>query len=122
MENKILSAKEIIEETVNYYSEDVNRRANNLGGYSYKTEDGRMCGVGRCFSEDADFSYGDYIGKYEEAYEVNLDDHLQEQYRGKSIEFWDFIQKLHDTSKYWDENGITLDGKMFVERLLEAYA
>ena len=120
MENKILSAKEIIEETVNYYSEDVGRRANNLGGYFYRTEDGRMCGVGRCMNEYADFDFGDFVGNYDETY--NLENHLQDQYKGHEIEFWKFIQNLHDTSEYWDSNGITLDGKMFVEELLEEYA
>lgn len=124
--------KEIIDETVAFYSEDTSRRATNIeliGGISfprckYLTEDGRMCAVGRCLIPDGkirnygnDYSYE--IAMCTSGQITNLEEILKPEYRGHDIGFWRDLQNFHDDNEnaFWNEDGITEIGLNFVESL-----
>jgi hypothetical protein len=121
---KQLSKLEIIEETIKFYSEDINRRALVGDLCAYNTEDGKHCAVGRCFTEDVkkqgiNFEFN--TGRGVESFDFQS--LLQEQYKGHETYFWRQLQQLHDSigSVYWDENGITESGKQKAERIKEHF-
>lgn len=126
-----LTKTEIINETVAYYSEDVNRRAiKALGSCFYHLVfDGviKQCAVGRCLIDSnkvqknvdsADDSSADAVWNTSAA----LDEDLKPEYRGHSLDFWTDLQKLHDDADsdgYWDSNeGLTEIGRKRVAELL----
>jgi hypothetical protein len=120
---------EIIEETKNYYCEDVNRRAYKAGACSYLDEAGRMCAFGRCMIKperyygtlnetDPNYKWGCSISS---ALWINPDIYLKEEYRGHSIEFWQNLQSFHDNKDYWYENGLTKNGNKVYINLIEKY-
>ena len=115
---------EILEETYNYYTGDVSRRGvspNNSGCY-YKIGD-KMCAVGRCMNEKADFNYQGTITTYimRGSTEHNLDDDLKEQYRGHSVGFWRALQTWHDNHNNWCSNGLTTVGQSDYNELVRIY-
>lgn len=133
-----LSAIEIIDETVQYYSEDPKRRAQSVKDiwkegdpigskymYQYITIDGRMCAVGRCMiAPQIEWEgYANYIESSNdiEGYNGELDNLLKEKYKGHPEEMWAAIQSLHDTDEYWNKNGITAEGKKYVKKLKEQW-
>lgn len=108
---------EIIEETVNHYSEDTSRRAFNGSGCEYLMEDGRNCAVGRYFTEDGLFNFGDCIT----CFDYDMIPYLKEEYRIDDYYFWCNLQELHDTTKFWDKNGLTEEGRTKVKELKLLY-
>lgn len=123
-----LTKFEIINETLAFYSEDVNRRAiKKTGNYcEYLTEDGKKCAVGRCMTSEALNEYGDYMGTIdsliiEDPKQINLDDLLEEKYRGHEEEFWSNLQRIHDKPENWNEAGLTFEGMNNVEKIKEMY-
>jgi hypothetical protein len=105
----------LLEETVNYYKEDISRRAYIASEATcvYKALDGRMCAVGRCIEPDNfDYSFLNTSGldEVECAYK-DLDDIFQEQYKGFSFQFWSFLQSLHDREKNWTDKS-TLEAEV----------
>lgn len=122
-----LTKLEIIEETVNFYSEDPSRRATDgRGGCLYYDSDtGKMCGLGRCMLED--FLIENHVNlnqtgsvseglllELEDIHKMTLDDALKPEYRGHDLDFWDGIQTFHDMPDYWNEQGLTEKGKQFI--------
>lgn len=128
MKNKQLSALEIIEETVKYYSKSPEkRRAMDHGDCVYLAENGNKCAVGRCMNKHAEFNYQGSVDSYVNdqcKYDQNfkLDNHLFPRYRGKSNDFWYSLQQLHDTEDNWDEKGLTQQGKSEVNYIKKKYA
>lgn len=105
---------EIIDETVDFYSEDVNRRAVRDGGNcEYLTDDGKMCAVGRCFTKEGLLRYKDELGGFNK-YMMH---HLKEEYRIEDDQFWSDLQYLHDMNRHWDENGLNENGKEYLCRI-----
>lgn len=107
----VKTARQIIEETVQYYSEDPTRRGlSNNNDCMYKTLDGKMCAVGRCMLESelekivVSEKFNDW--SVDEVFEaLGLDDHdglLKPEYRGQSLGFWSDLQILHDCKTYWE--------------------
>jgi len=117
---------EIINETVNFYSEDISRRSRVDRRCLYNSGDSRHCALGRCFlpeykEQGLNFkmnndSADDLCIKYD-----GLDNLLLEQYRGHSTSFWGDLQELHDNNDYWNEHGINNYGMARVEELKELY-
>jgi hypothetical protein len=131
------TAIEIIDETVAFYSEDVNRRAVVYGkdaakarGFSdekieiaepklaacmYHTNDGRQCAFGRCMVNP--HKHSNFFGPVRElvGYKDNADHVLKEEYHGHSLEFWGQLQRLHDINDHWNEFGLTKHGEGFLE-------
>jgi hypothetical protein len=113
---------EIIDETVAFYSEDTTRRSFKEGRCLYQSADGRKCAYARCWKD------GVYKEKFERRTVEVLselgfepDSLLDEKYHGHSVEFWMDIQVLHDRFYCWNENGLSEEGKIFVQELKEKY-
>jgi hypothetical protein len=105
---------EIIKETVEYYWQDPKRRASTGLGCHYRVpDDGRMCAVGRCLTAEAlPQASKVMVGAYELAgrlYADCLDDLLQPEYRGHSVDFWDRLQTVHDNEHIWDSEQLLRD-------------
>ena len=108
---------ETLNETVEFYSVDPNGRrafnAENFGQCHYKTSDGRKCAVGRLFKR------GEYSEKYGSTTFINLPlkkgvKRLRDTY---GVDFLQTLQKLHDTSTNWNNDGLSEIGKREVEYL-----
>ena len=105
---------EIINETVAYYSEDPLRRGLFRGYCQYITIDGRMCAVGRCMIDPRTESPDAQIGQIE-----RFERKLKAEYRGYTKRFWGELQRLHDVSEHWNEEGLTKEGEIFLQALKE---
>lgn len=108
---------EFLEDTVRYYSEDVLRRAvSKTGKCQYKTEDGRKCAIGRHIIKDKDCEAFD-MSKDNTVQEIirKNPDCLPEHVKELGVVFLINIQKLHDSRLYWNDNGISQEGKQEIE-------
>ena len=138
-----MTADEIIDETLEYYTGHPERFARNtalsesgddptLPQYkcSYFTKDGRMCAVGRCLDKEAALKH---IGAkcLRQSHPVTemvlhsksaLDLSLQPKYQGHPLEFWADLQNLHDSRRFWNsEAQLTASGRARVHSLRESY-
>jgi len=119
MENR-LTAVEIINETVEFYSADVTRRSVENGYCAYAGTKGRKCAYARCWRDGV--WKPEYEGKAVTNGLLPLPDELvEERYKGHSNGFWDELQNLHDLSINWNSNGLSNCGKENVRILLEKY-
>ena len=119
---------EIIKETAEFYNLSnrsfVPEKNNpNDGNCVYLTSDGKMCAVGRCMINPSQ-----YLNKIEINVETldqstkgGLDTLLKEEYRGNGIGFWTDLQRLHDSSLYWTETGLSKSGQQYYDRLVERW-
>lgn len=119
---------EIVEETAAAYSNPSNRalREETVDApvYAYKTEDGRMCAVGRCMLEPEKF-IGSVMNFHlkEGKWSINFDDSfLKEEYRGHNLVFWRDLQAFHDAPEYFDSDKISPQGESYLNKLREFYA
>jgi hypothetical protein len=127
---------EIINETVEYYSQDPeNRRSVNSSGSCFYFNNSKKCAIGRCMlnpqeqeekGDVFDLISIDILEFAEEEVDTIsnraiLDSLLKEEYRGHEILFWDGLQKLHDFGYNWSKEGLTEIGKSNVKLLLETY-
>ncbi len=119
---------DIIIETAKYYNSS-NTAVNNIGACTYMNEDGDMCAVGRCLSEEGMKIFKEFEDKnsandtsviyFFKLYgKDNFQNALKEEYRGHDIVFWQKLQQLHDSKYSWYEDGINnfgfdLIGKLF---------
>ena len=141
---------EIINETVEFYSQDTKRRAvtKSTAGNTceYLNKDGCKCAVGRCFDENhilhsfvSSFSGNVHALAREIIKKIKgidlehimldssipcleLDDIFFEKYRGHNLMFWGNLQTLHDESDYWDKNTLSQRGEKYLEHLKQKYA
>jgi hypothetical protein len=117
---------EILNEIVNYYSEDTNRRAVEGMSCVYITPDNRRCAVGICLT-DPSLMLGnkaindDYFMLNEDEFKPDILDLFKPEYRINDINFWSNLQSLHDTKMYWDDKGLTNEGQLFYNQLKEIY-
>lgn len=104
-----LTKQQILEETYNYYTEDVNRRANGPSGclYTYIFEDGTKthCAVGRCLKpefqeKDLDSTLFTDPSDTSCMSLKDLESLLQDKYKGHELRFWRDLQYFHDTNKH----------------------
>lgn len=119
---------EIVIETLQHYSDPTNRATTRDGNghmtclYTAHKEDGTHthCAVGRCMTEEALREIGSAVDSatgIADAYGGgSLEDLLQEEYRGHPMTFWDSLQALHDTDKYWLESACCLHSTPAKER------
>lgn len=109
----VKTQEQVVKETVDYYSEDVSRRAKTAeGGCAYLTQDGRMCAVGRCLSKEGLRQYGNSPSFFHH----EMIDLFKSEYQIRDERFWRLLQGLHDTDGYWDENGLSEEGLRYVRR------
>lgn len=108
---------EIIKETAEFYT--ANPRALVEGKFGqqccYLTSDGRQCAVGRCL-ENPGVLNNAYIIREEFNKAV-----FKPEYLGHSLNFWSYLQALHDTNTFWGETGLTEKGQEYRDHLLEIF-
>lgn len=118
---------EIIEETVEYYSEDVSRRSTIENGSicRYINHKGQNCAFSRILTEEGKRVANEYEGDVAISLlgkDVIKEKHFKDGYYHKPDLFYSDLQNLHDLSNYWDEDGLTKNGKLYVKELKEIYA
>lgn len=140
---KKLTKIEIIDETVNYYSEDINRRSiktitafdQTINTCVYNGTNKTHCAVGRCLLDkykkrgsklpgnDLDMCVLTEIltGVEFDYFDYNIDKILSPKYRGHDVNFWCSLQTLHDKEGNWSDSGLTERGKEYVNRLKLLY-
>ncbi len=112
---------EILNETVEYYSQLGRRALRSDGSCVYKTLDGRMCAVGRCMLSPEDYGRPGIITLCLGLPET-LDSMLKPEYRGHLPGFWSSLQRLHDSAKHWNKDGSLSDaGRGCVEDSKRVY-
>lgn len=124
-EHKRLTKEEIIEETANFYN-STNRGYNpNNQTCLYLTPDGKNCAVGRCMIPESIELLGSANPAVTEIKwqfpNLTLDELLQPKYRGHTDDFWRKLQRFHDVSANWDENGLTEAGKKVMKVMKRLY-
>ena len=108
---------EFLDETVAYYSEDVNRRATNVGGSCfYLTEDGRKCAIGRYIPPKKYSS--DFEGRSVKGDIFNC---LPKKIKELGEVFLIKVQTFHDGDENWDENGLTMFGKEDYKNIVKEF-
>lgn len=117
------TTEQIIDETVEFYSN--NPRAVIVSGSHtmcvyHDKKTGNKCALGRCMNSNwAERLGGEtfILGNMKLVVGVSLDESLKPEYRGQKLEFWDALQRFHDTGQNWGEQGLTETGKSVVARL-----
>ncbi|HMT01953.1 MAG TPA: hypothetical protein PKD00_01355 [Burkholderiales bacterium] len=128
---KRLTAIEIIDETVEFYSNN-DRCITEKDGCVYLNEKNQKCAHSRCLKENylrkviyIDYNFEHNASEIIQKFKDNC--HLP-KYRGQLPKFWDQIQILHDDSIYWivdevtNKNVLTNKGLEYVEALKKEYA
>jgi len=136
-----MTKAEIIDETVEYYKNHPRAKIDDIK-CTYKREDGAKCAVGRCvdpekfeefhnhlyeigksiYAGDPKFNYDSVLWKISIGTNIDLDQFLQNKYKGHDKKFWSELQMLHDFGSNWKENGeLTPKGERIVERLKKIY-
>jgi len=122
-----MTKHEIIDETVEYYEiNPIGRRsikdpALSGGCFYYRENDGiiQMCAVGRCMVDPKKYApSGAYVSTLLEGEGEEI---LKPEYRGHEAVFWRDLQQLHDSSTYWNLQGLSDEGKDYVLNLKKEY-
>jgi hypothetical protein len=125
-----LTKLEILNETIEFYSEDVSKRSTALGfGCVYNGDNGTHCAIARCFIP----FYKDQGKKLHNNTECNIEDFLsadevpsidmllEDRYHGHELQFWVELQRLHDFDKHWNDKGLSELGEIKVEDMKEQF-
>ena len=117
----------LLQETIDFYSEDTSKRGMNDGENESGNEarcaylspiSGNMCAVGRCMTEElvqkAGISNHDVDGLISELEVKDVDELLKPKYRGFNRLIWLYMQSLHDCNGNWDDSGLTEEGECAV--------
>jgi hypothetical protein len=109
------SYKEIIDETVEYYAEDPDRRGIAEDGTCvYDNGAGGRCAVGRCMTEEAlEYLRARNLGGTADYVVLKLQDAgitpFKEEYPEGPIRFWLDLQHLHDSPIQWRGHAKVVD-------------
>ena len=111
---------DVLNETITFYSEDVNRRSiNDTDNCMYNGPDGKQCAIGRVCN--------DIPEKFEDKLCDTIFDQLgfnilkPEYNHLKNYKFWLDLQAFHDDEDNWDEDGLSLIGYGHYEKLKNEY-
>lgn len=98
---------EVLDETVKFYSEDINRLSIlENGNCLYKTTDGKMCAIGRLTKNVDNIS-----NLQNHSVDCNsVWDNLEDEIKQLGKWFLCNLQKLHDYKDYWNEKGLSEQG------------
>ena len=118
--------QEILTETAEFYNSS-NRAIDDEGHCSYftiKNDKILMCAVGRCFLHPKNFK-NDTSSTIDSLMEGGEWDDFQlnfkPEYRGYNWMFWSKLQRFHDITTHWDENGLSEEGKKEYEALMNEF-
>lgn len=113
-----------LEDTVKYYSEDINRRCINNKGCYYspksisKENISKGCAIGRHLTdklkEELDENFENETVSKQQVFNL-----LPAELRELSKVFLRYVQRLHDTEIYWDSLGLTDLGEQYVGSIKE---
>jgi len=113
-----LTKHQIIDETVDFYTNNPRAIIANGYGCTYVTEIGLLCAHSRCLIEEYRTQALGYASDVIDSFGDSVH---QDPYRGHDAEFWLHIQGLHDNPDNWEKtdtgNTITDTGKAFVNNL-----
>lgn len=118
--------REIIDETVAYYS-DPSKRAYFDWKCSY-WKDGKMCAVGRCLInpkniqdivEETCFCISGSVRSLSK--KIDFQSALKEEYRGHEIEFWTWLQNFHDEASHFDKDTISESGLAYIKTMKDKW-
>lgn len=118
MATKRLTKEEIVRETALFYNSKNRGFDDNVAACCYTDINGNHCAVGRCMlpKKRPTISSGDNTDTIDKIVGDNPDlDHiLKAKYRGHEFQFWNTLQRLHDESLHWTDEGISDRGKQYI--------
>lgn len=109
---------EIIDETIEFYNKNP-RSTSSLGCLYYNLKTKTKCAFSRCCTEE-----GIKVLKLHEFRGLghfDIESIIKEEYKKHELMFWVNLQKLHDIDKNWNDNELTEEGKIFVEKFKERF-
>ena len=117
-----MTIHDIVRETVEFYSTHPRSKNMQNNMCCYQDPNGNRCAVGRCIDDDcigvvsdAESIHGEFaIEHFERRVGAELEQCLQEKYRGHSPHFWKSLQLLHDGDHFWKDGKLHEEGKEFV--------
>ena len=125
-----MNRKQVLEDTIKYYSEDTNRRCvKNSGCYYNPINAGKEgisegCAIGRLISEELQIEL-DSISDSEEngsgVYNLEVFILLPEEIQALGQDFLSSLQNLHDSGTFWSRKGLTEAGKRRVTEIKRIY-
>ncbi len=89
--------QEILDETIKYYDENLDKISiNNEGNCAYYSN-GKMCAVGRCLIRPKEIEKAE-PGNIRAAFIRGIvsDNDFKPEYQGHSLDFWESLQRIHD--------------------------
>ena len=126
---KQLTKLEILAETYEFYAKNPDNRATTGIKCLYKMSNNdtiKNCAVGRCIDWNTpELALPDFIKSNSPARFVDDDfKALLPQYQNTTLEFWNDVQRWHDTRDNWDmiNNKITERGDNQMKRLITKYS
>lgn len=104
-----MTQKEIIVETIEYYSK--NQRAYINGECQYLSHEGNKCAFARCCTDEAvkelnQKCEGKNIMAISKYFNNNIESFLKDEYKGHDLNFWVHVQRLHDSDIFWGAEGV----------------
>ena len=110
--NKDDMMAKILKETVDFYSEEPQRRAvDTQDNCVFTDSEGRNCAVGRYLQDEWKTTDWEYNADYDAGMIHYLDGYLIKEVRGLPVSFWIDLQRFHDSEAHWNSRGLTLSGK-----------
>lgn len=122
---------EILIEVIEYYKEDVNRRSIafskssegilcQVGCHYFHPKNNKVCAIGYCLNNPKEFEKEtDGAAIDSEVFYVEA---FKEDYQIDDLEFWSKLQVFHDSSRFWNEEGLTETGLDHYNKLKKEYA
>lgn len=122
-----MTMQELLDNTIRYYSEDINRRCRGEGRGCYysptkinKEGISEGCAIGRHLSPEVQLKFDNAVDVgsqsittlYNTPQYFNL---LPEWMKKMPVKFLGKIQRLHDNSQFWNEKGLTDKGLSYVD-------
>lgn len=112
-----MTKKEFLIDMLDFYTQDVTKRATSGNQCKYKTSDGKKCAIGRHIPDDK------YIPEIE-GYGVcgsgiiSPFGLLPIEIQSLEADFLSKVQTLHDVSSYWGAIGLTEQGRLFIKNII----
>lgn len=120
-----MTAKEIVDYVVNYYSPDPARLRSTScdGGCMYNNIDGKHCAFALCCKPEMVCHLKENkVAGYHTDDNMSLDYLLREEFHGYNYEFWNGIQLIHDLDYNWDEYGLSERGREYADSIVSRYS
>lgn len=120
-----MTQEQFLLDTVEYYSTDTNRRcvSSNNGGCKYSPVNAHKegisegCAIGRHLSPELQLKLDNRVGGTSVAYD-GIFEQLPEWMKELTQDFLRKIQSLHDSDEYWNEKGLSLNGKEKLKEII----